>query len=486
MRIYSLCLLALIIGLSACRMEIGSDNVDNGDNSSQKVGGISRGVLTNANALKINDDSDFSLSNSAEVTIDGVTASSTDLADGMVADILLRASPGAQLSSGTAFSITANHTVIGPITQISPLQALGINLLVTADTKLVNITNNNINTLQLNDVVNVSGYLDTEYNTVIVTRLEKPVTVPTTWIATGSISNVNNDISVNLNDQTFIQNGITIDNCNGNAVAGDTVRLTATADTGFNNGDDINTLLSADCVNFSLAIPSDPENDSIPAELEGVVEKIESLSEIIIAGQTVLINGSETYTGGAADDLIPGALVEVEGALDTLTKELTATRIKFHLPRMVIEAPLESTNITAGESINIFDMNITATAQTRDGDLILGTGIVDQQVNVRGFSDKDDNVYALRVQDAGTVNEDAIKVTGTVTQINATTFDILGTTIFTLNPDSIRNSSGATITASALLDQLTKGSRVKITQASKNTSTSLDQATIQILEIKTN
>ncbi len=472
----------LVLTLSACRMEIGNGGSDDGDpTTSSTVGGISRGVLTNASDTEVNHDSDFSLSNTADITIDGTAASSSQLANGMVAEILLRRSPDATLTSGTAFAISVAHAAIGPVTQISPLQVLGVNLLTTADTQLSNISD--VASLTLGDVVKVSGYLDENTNTVLVTRLEKPATAPGEWQVSGTISNVDNGIGFAINDQMVTQNGVTVENCGSGVKSGDLVQATATADSGFSAGDDLSTVLTARCVNTALPTISKPEHDNIPAEIEGVISRIESLSEIRIGNQTVLISGSESYEGGSKTNLLPGAQVEIEGTLDTLTRELTASRIKFQQPRMSLTAPIDSSDVTVNTRINSFGMTLQATPQTDDEDLILDTGIADRQVQVQGFTDSDHNIYMLRVRDAGEQDDEDITLSGAVTRAGNSTFAILDVTINPGNADSIKNAADTSITSSALLNQLTNDSLVSVTRATKNTSTSLDQAAIAIIEI---
>ncbi|GLS25445.1 DUF5666 domain-containing protein [Marinibactrum halimedae] len=425
----------------------GNGGNDGGGSNTSGSGGASIGVLTDAGAFEVNFTSDFSSSNNINITIDGVESSASELKNGMVANMILDDDDDlpSNLSEGVITDLTVDHVVVGPVTTLNPLRVLGKPVIVTADTELDGISNDDINTLEVGDILRVSGFISPTNDAVLATLVDQQENVAN-WRLTGNINNLEADTRFEINDLGVVINGATSENCV--LRDGRTVTLTATPDDdftgdGFTTETELDTLTGWECTEFRLANIDSGDEDiiTLPAEIEGMITRFTDATSFQI-GDQVIQSGSPTYQGGVQEDLKVGVKVEVEGTLNTNTNELTATTIKFHEPRIYFFVPginvsVDNTNST----VSVLGLSIDTTDLTNDENSILldANPDITQQIEIQGFVDKDETPYATSVRYRGDDNRENVELQGIVTQASNDRFSILGISVAVSNNNSIED-----------------------------------------------
>lgn len=424
-----ICLLPVLV-LAGCNFQIGGSDDDNDSNGNGQGddGGASIGVLTDAGGLQIRD-SDYSLAAGADVFLDGNEIDSSDLEDGMVAELTLEETVPEDLSTGTATQVIVNHLVVGPITNVQPLMVLKQEITVLEETELDGIRNDDITNLAIGDIVRVSGFTNRTGGN-IATRVDVPNGGSAYWKITGTVEDLIANDSFSLEGQSIQLNGV-IAECNNDLINGDFVSVTASPIPNFNDGEPIDTTLSVNCERTALPILSndDDDIDELPAEMEGIVTEITNLSQFLLDDQEVEISNNVQFTGGEESDFILGAKIEVEGSVDPDNGVLTATNIIFHQRPIVIEAPLASSDIVVDQSVRFFGLDITTNQLVVEDDLIIASGIADQQVRLNGFVDEEQVPYAIQLSVRGASDDEDITIKGPVSDVETQGFDIMGISI---------------------------------------------------------
>lgn len=462
-------LLALVATLPGCDFQLGggSDNNDsggNGGNSNDDDGGAAFGVLTDASSLELNTDSDFSLAGDAVVLLDSVATDSDQFEDGMVAKVTLEEDAPSSLATGTITRIEVNHQVIGPVTQVSPLHVLGQEVTAIEDTELEGVSDQDVSTLNLGDVVRVSGF-NNRFNGILATRLDVPSGGSEFWRLTGTVSDYEADNQFLLDETTVILNG-TVPNC---ALAdGQLVAITLTPISDFIQGDDIDSVTAVDCL--SLALPELENNEenvnSLPATMEGFVTDISGVRDIVIEDQPVELQNSVNYSGGSARDLIIGARIQATGVLNLTTNILEVDSVSYPLRPIFIEAPLTSNDVTVNTSVTFFGKDIIANNLVVEDDEIISEGNINAQVRLWGFVDEEQEAYAIELQNVGPANNEDITLQGPVSQVNNSTFEIM----------DIRVDGDAAATA---VSGLAEEDLVLVENAETNGDTSITTGTVE-------
>ena len=422
--------LCLVILLSACNFQIGNNSDDDDDGSTAgDDGGASIGVLTDAGGLQVNFDSEFSLANSGTVYIDGEEATADDLLDGMVASLKLEETVADDFSSGTATEIIVNHLVIGPVTGLAPLTVLGQEITTLEETEIDGVDDDDIENLNLGDIIRVSGYTN-RVGGIIATRVDLPTGGSLIWKITGTAENLITDDSFVIETQNVVLGGVVPD-CDSEFADGDFIEVTASPITNFTASQAIDSTLSVSCLSVKLPtlVNDDEDIDELPAEMEGIVQEISSISEFVLDDQEIELGSSIQFSNGEESDLIVGAKLEVEGTLDPDSGVLTANQIKFHQRPIEIEAPLLSEDITVNQSVNFFGLTITTNRLVVDDDLIVSSGVADQQVLLNGFVDEEQVPYAISLSLRGSSDDEDITLKGPVSDVENSGFDIMGISV---------------------------------------------------------
>ena len=418
----------LCIALSACDLRFGpSDNSDSGSGGGTSGGGDNGGarigVLTDASALEINFDSDFNLSNNAAVTVDGQDVDSRDLEDGMIAQVTLEETIESDVSEGTVTELRINHLIVGPVTQESPLHVLNQEVTVLAETEL----DGNADNLAVGDLVRVSGYSNRQGG-IIATRLD--TTDPGFWKLTGTTSEYVENDSFEVQGQGVSLNGVVPENC-GSFGNNDYVEVFATPIPDFETGDGINSVTAIDCITVALPvlINDDEDIEELPAEMEGTILDFSGVG-FELDDQEVVFADSVSYENGRRADIVEGAVVEVQGTYDLNSQELTASQIIFQQRRFFVEAPFDSNDITAGSSINVFGVEVTANNLLFSDELdVIASGAVNDQLRIHGFVDEDQTPYIISIESIGNQDPEDITLLGPVSRVGSSSFDILGISV---------------------------------------------------------
>lgn len=399
----------------------GDDDGRDGDD-----GGAIIGTLTDASRLEVNFDTDLSLGN-IDIFIDGIPADSSELEDGMVVTLVTEEDTPNNLATATVIQLDANHLFVGPVTSTNPFSVFTQPIVTTADTELEAISGENVANLSVGDVVRVSGF-DNRVGGILATRVDTPPGGFALWKLRGVVENLVANDSFTIADQTIVLNGVVADCGEDELAEGDYVEVTATPDDSFDTGDDLTSTLTVSCI--TVALPAlrnnDEDVDFLPAQMEGIVSSVRSITEIMVDDQTVEIDSDVVYFGGTANDLVIGSKIEVEGTYNIDTQELAAETIIYHERRIFIEAPLRSQDITVNESVNFFGVEIPITGLTVDDDLIVSSGVANNQVRLFGFTDEDQNPYAIQLSVEGAIDDEDVTVQGPVSRVGSSEVEILG------------------------------------------------------------
>ncbi|HKJ00191.1 MAG TPA: DUF5666 domain-containing protein [bacterium] len=362
------------------------------------IGGTGKGTITSVNpasvagsgtlaaspgSVTLNGTRTFTTYAGTEYSIDGDPVTAADLAavgQGLVARVDVGDDVSADFSSGTAERVRAEHVVIGPVTQVAPLQVLGQDVVTTSSTAPADAASLTAN---VDDVLEVSG--NTNATGVIqATRLELAASAPAVWRLTGTVANVVAGTSFDIGTQTVNFNGVTPQDCGGGLQAGDVVKVKATPDADVTSGGALSTTTSIECVKPGLDIPPGFTSGALVVDLEGFVSAVNG-SGFTLDEQPVVTTGSTVYQDGSAADLQAGARVEVIGSLDVASGVLTATKVEFSERRVRILAPV-SAHDSVAKTLTMLGITIYKTALTQGdvGVFELGSG---NQVQVEGFQD---------------------------------------------------------------------------------------------------
>lgn len=429
------------------------------------IGGTGTGTATGFGSIIVNELSEFQIDGNTTITVDGEPASESDLTIGMAVKYQIASDASADLRTGTALSIDADTQICGPVTQTHPLKVLAQDVIVTADTVLVDIKDNDPGNLAVGDVIDIYGYSDSN-NVLHASRMELQIGGAPVWEITGVASAIVADSSFAIGVQSITLNGAVVRDCDAGFEAGDVVSVKATEIADFAPGDALDTVTDVECIPLGLPIPGNPITSVIPAEIEGLVNRQDSATEWVVNWQDVVIDANTVYVDGTAEDLFIGTKLEVEGRLDTTTNLLTAETIRFNQPRLRIEAPVASSAVTVGEGLQIMGITALATPLTDDEDGIIANGfppgVAEQPLEVRGFVDGSGTLFATRVGASGSANPDDVSLRGPVANIAAPLFEVLGVTIDAGSATQLFDAAGNSITVDQFFDLISDSSHVQV------------------------
>ena len=419
--------------------------------------------MAGAREIEINDDRVFQIDPGTVVTRNGEPASPDDvpgIATGYQTYVEL--GDDSDLRSGSVVAIDFDDRLVGPITSIDPLAVLSIPIVVTGDTQLLNIPGDDVGNLQVDDIIQVSGYTDLD-SSVLASRIELPAGPVSTWRIEGYLANRASstfDIgSQKINFATAI-----VSRCPGDVVpATGFVEVEADPASGFGVG---NTLVAREVECESDRLPGDGS-----AVVEGIITALTDPNHFLVGEQPVVTDTSTVYEHGTIEDIDVGVRVEAEGLLDGISGNLLASRVEIREIKVRLEAPVAPGDIVTGESVTIMQNTLIATPQTRDEDGLLAGGIgAATQIEVRGFQDQAGTLYATRIRDRGTPDLNDAEVRGPAVDIAQPNLTILGVAVDTSTSiflDAARNP----ITAAEFFAQVTVATSVGVEDAQYDPAT---------------
>ncbi len=333
-----------------------------------------------------------------------------------------------------------SFTLIGPVTQSSPIAVLGQPLTITADTTLAGITAPY--TLPLGTPVVVAGLVDAN-GSVLATLVERCGQSGARFLLTGEVQAVGAEAgSFQVGNQWVSAPSITFAGCTGaTPIGGEFVSLRANAIADFPPGTVLNTVTDGRCV-----APVPAGTAGAAGFLQGLVTAVPSVDRFEIGALLVTLSPTTAYVFGAIDDLDPGVAVTVDGVyVDPTT--FAADVVQFVRPVVRYEAPLAPADVTAGVSLRPYSIPVLWSAQVRDEDGILQNGLgQSRQVEVRGYLDGLGQAYATRIRDRGNPDPNDVRLRGPVQAIADPFVTIQGLSVDTTG-DTFVDEYGKAMTA---------------------------------------
>ncbi|MGD8557808.1 MAG: DUF5666 domain-containing protein, partial [Chromatiales bacterium] len=482
------------ISLTACGGG-GSDSgvTDSGIDGGGSVagGGISGtgvGTITAFGSVVINDTRKFEFDDNTQFFRDGEPVTEDSFMQngvGMVSRVEIGDDVSDDFTSGTAVTVTADNALKGPVTGTAPLTVLGQPVIATGSTLLDNVPGGTTANLQVGDIVEVSGYADSQ-NVIQATRIEYKVGGAPEWKLTGVVSNSVSNTSFQVGNQLVLLNGTLPRDCGASLDNGEFVEVKATQDSGFTAGSALDTVTDVECKVQGLSVPDDASSNILEAEIEGIVTS-GTVNDFIVNGQRVTSDSLTEFEGGTSEDFAIGIKLEAEGDFDTSANILVADKIRFRETRVRIEAPVQVANAGLGDSFTILDIiTVNTTILTEDDDGLLdGSGDNgSMQIEVRGYVDDSGSVIAEEVRERGAADPSDVRLRGPVGSISDPTFKILGVTVDTVTATSIfddRVSPPESITPATFFSRVSEGTPVQVEDGSFNSAT--DTITGGVIEI---
>ncbi len=372
------------------------------------------------------------------------------------------------ITAGTVTEIDLINTHKGPITSLDPFRVFNVDAMLTANTFYDD--NLSFGDIVVGDELKLSGFVDAN-SSLLVSRVEADNEPLTEWKLSGYVSGLNST-QFNIQNQVVIFGGVTPDDCDFGLENGDFVEIKAMPDAMFVAGSPLSTVTKIECKPEGIiTLPG----DVIPVALEGLVdfESIEFNNFFTIAAQQINVSGTTVYINGEIDDIVVGAKVEVEGLMNTSTSVIEAFKVKFKEVRFKFEEPVLPVDVVTGQSIQLFGQIILSTPQLRDEDGIMNSGLAAAtQVEVRGYADRDGNLYATRVRERGNPDANDVRADGQITAINAPFIEVYGVTVDT-SSSIFFDTNGAAMNATDFFAAIAVGSEVEVEDAVVNEMTNV-------------
>ena len=422
-----------------------------GGGGSEPVAGIDRGGITIAQG-PINGFGSVIVNGvryatgGATITVDGQPGTESDLRVGQV--VRVEGTVDASGTSGTARSISYDDEVEGPVQSIdlavSRFVVLGQTVQVGPGTSFDDsIVPRGLDGLKIDDRVEVSGLVGAD-GVIAATRVELKA-------AAGSVEVKGTVESVDTAARRFRINQLQVDYASaqlsgfaaGQPANGDLVEVDGSA-----NGTGV--LVATRVEKRSASLSGTTDDD---ADVEGLVTRYVSASDLDVAGQRVTTTPSTRYEGGTAASLALNVNVEVEGGFDS-SGRIVATKVEFRQQSDVeLAGTVDSVN-AAGSSIVVLGVTVRTNSLTRFEDqssadverFSLADLRVGDYVQIHAYRDAT-GLVATRLE-----REDAqagLELQGVATDVVEPNFRVAGIAVTTGPQTEYRDNDGGSITAAA-------------------------------------
>lgn len=389
-------------------------------------------VAAAAESVTINGQRTFAISPQTTYSLDGVAIPAEQAARigaGYSAQVVA-GNVAPDVSSGEATHIDLRTLARGPVTSVDPLSVLRQPLVITAETVLVDIPGGDLANIQIGDLLDVSGFLDSN-GAMAASRVALPGDPTTDWKLFGQVSALNG-VQFSIGAQAIDSTGVTPFGCVPALQNGQFVELESLPNAGYASGSVLGQLTRLECEDPDF---DDPPQGTIAASLEGIIsalpDPLPTPPSFSMLDVEVVTSAQTEYRAGTIDDLDVGVRVEVEGVFDATSGILTAHEVRFVQGQVRFEAPVDPADITTGESILIMGSGAAFTAQTRDEDGIVSGLSAPTQVELRGLMDRDGQIFATRVRERGQPDLADTRLRGPVAEINEPQLTILGIAVDT-------------------------------------------------------
>lgn len=434
-----------------------------------------------AQTVTINDIRNFLINEDTVIKIDGITTTDTPTlleiigTGGYKIRFRIADDVNATISQGTFSEIDFISDIKGPVTSTQPLTILDQAVFTTSETVLINL--NSINNLKNGDILEVSGAINAQDNSIELSRLELKTSL-VEWRLRGFARNINVN-TFTIGSLTINLNSVVSTNCSNGFINNTFVSITATDDPAYSSGQPLRTLTEIECQSADV---DEDSNDSVPVVVEGVISELIDLVSFEINSLTVFFDDNTSFDNGEIEHIDVGTKIEIQGLLDTNSRTIDAETIRFIHHRVKITAPVSPTDIILNQSIDMMGITIQIIPQTRDDDAIISAGInSSRQIEMRGFVDLSGNVFAQRIKDKGSADQEEVSLRGDLTAINQPFITLLGVTIDT--SDSFFELNELAVDLPIFFAQLQIGMQLAIDDATYDlTTNTLSLGDIQIEE----
>ncbi len=374
--------------------------------------------------VTVNKNRVFITNNNTQLKVDNVDVTATEFAQkalGMEAEVLIDEDVNADVTAGTAKEINAENQIKGPVTNVAPLQVLGQDVVIDADTVLANTTGS----FAMGDLLKVSGVF-TENNVLLAGRIEATTTL-VEFKLMAQVSAINGNL-LQFGQLNVDTTGVTLEDCGAGIQVGDLVELEATVVTNFDITNPLDTVSDFECKTGVVAIPPGNNSTTLQFSAEGFVSAIIDATHFSLNGQTVEFSTATVFENGTVDDLTVGVKVEAEGSFDATTNLLSAEKIEFRQVRVRITAPVAVADLNSNQATAL---NISGlfSALTRDQDNLIPALSQDTQLELRGYLDSSGTFRVDKIRDRGVPEVNDIRLRGPVSNVANPAFDILGVNI---------------------------------------------------------
>lgn len=431
--------------------------------------GISNGPITGFGSIFVNG-VEFDTRN-AEVIVEGESAGTGDavvlntLAVGKVVTVEGSIPDGTQAS---ATRVYFNDNVEGPLQAITVIDAntreltvLGQQVIVTADTQIVNAT---LGSLAVGNVVEVSGLVRDD-GAIRATFIDKK--------SDSFADGISVEVKGVIDNLDTLARIFTISSVTVNYASADLAEL----ESPLTNGStvEVKGIFSGGTL-FASRIESEDELNITPTtawlEIEGYISSVLSSSEFILNNQRVRTTASTRFDGGTAADLAAGARIEVEGSYSGGI--LTAVGIEFR-DDIVMQAKVESVTADSLTLAGIAGLTVIVNAHTEvDGAVDEFAAISSGRfVKVSGtWSPSANSVVASKIEVENPSSTIEVKIRGVLSNASDPFITLLGATIDTTGA-SFRSASGSSLSAAQFFEQAAPGARVSVEGSQDNATNAL-------------
>lgn len=337
--------------------------------------GVSMGPIDNFGSI-ISGGREYDTSG-AVFMIDGQPGTEAELEVGHV--VAIEADFNDDGLTGTANTATYNDNVEGPISSIdtaaNSFVVLGQTILVNTLTNFDDgISPHDVTGLMVNDIVEVSGLVDSSGN-ITATRIELKA-AGADFEVTGVVSGLDAAMMLfNINNLIVDYSAATLDNFPGGIPAdGDLVEAKGT---NFGGGGEL-LATRVERKDSALGLSQD---DIL--EIEGFVTRFVSATDLDVSGQSVTTNAGTQFENGTAADIALDIRMEVEGQIDAMGL-LVADEINFEQANDIRMDAIVDNVIAASNQLTIFG-SVTVQINTE-------TQMEDKRDNVRPLTINDINV----------------------------------------------------------------------------------------------
>lgn len=350
-----------------------------------------------------------------------------------------------------------SYTLIGPVTGNDPLEILGQPVTATADTVVVNTSAPLAAPLGTPFVV--AGLVDGN-GSVLATLAERRAAGGNRFLLTGPVTAVDTGAGqLSVGNQAVAYAGVSFVGCPATPPpVGSFLSIRATAVSPFAPGSVLGGIQNARCVDL---VP--PGTVGAAGLLQGLVTAV-GAGGFSIGALNITLDANTRFVFGAMDDLAAGVAVSVDGSY-TAPETLAATVVEFVRPVVRYTAPLQPADVTPGQSLRPFGIEVRHTAQVRDEDGILALGLnAPTQVEVRGYLDSAGQAHATRVRERGGPDPLDARLRGPVETVAPPHLAIQGLDVDTTGA-TFADELGAPLTAMAFFGLVQVGHEVDVSGA---------------------